>query len=103
MLPSRRMLAHNNSLVRRFRIPRTGINQWNESFSPELFVAFIKSKCQVYNNGVDSSGFRRQHAASILSELRANGYHEFGAENRPTGNKVVLRVEKVFGKEKKGA
>ena len=34
--------------------------------------------------------------------LYVNGYHEFGAENRPTGNKVVLRVEKVFSKEKKG-
>jgi hypothetical protein len=28
-------------------------------------------------------------------------YHEFGAENRGTGNRVVLRVEKVSGKEKK--
>jgi hypothetical protein len=28
--------------------------------------------------------------------LYANGYHEFGAENRPEGNKLVLRVEKVF-------
>ena len=27
----------------------------------------------------------------------ANGYHELGAENRPTGNKLVLRVERVFG------
>jgi hypothetical protein len=27
----------------------------------------------------------------------ANGYHELGAENRPTGNKLILRVEKVFG------
>jgi hypothetical protein len=26
----------------------------------------------------------------------ANGYHELGAENRPEGNKLVLRVEKVF-------
>lgn len=26
----------------------------------------------------------------------ANGYHEFGARNRPEGNKLVLRVEKVF-------
>jgi hypothetical protein len=26
----------------------------------------------------------------------ANGYHELGAENRSTGNKLVLRVEKVF-------
>jgi hypothetical protein len=34
--------------------------------------------------------------------LYVNGYHEFGAENRPTGNKVVLRLEKVFGNEKKG-
>jgi len=31
-----------------------------------------------------------------------NGYHEFGAENRPTGNKVVLRLERVFGNKKKG-
>ncbi|QNI33419.1 transporter [Alloacidobacterium dinghuense] len=31
--------------------------------------------------------------------LYVNGYHELGAENRPTGNKLVLRVEKVFGKE----
>lgn len=26
----------------------------------------------------------------------ANSYHEFGVENRPEGNKLVLRVEKVF-------
>jgi hypothetical protein len=26
----------------------------------------------------------------------ANGYHEFGVENRSAGNKLVLRVEKVF-------
>ncbi len=26
----------------------------------------------------------------------ANGYHEFGVENRPEGNKLVLRVEKIF-------
>jgi hypothetical protein len=26
----------------------------------------------------------------------ANGYHEFGVKNRPEGNKLVLRVEKVF-------
>ena len=26
----------------------------------------------------------------------ANGYHEFGLENRPKGNKLVLRVEKIF-------
>jgi hypothetical protein len=26
----------------------------------------------------------------------ANGYHELGVENRPEGNKLVLRVEKVF-------
>jgi hypothetical protein len=25
-----------------------------------------------------------------------NGYHEIGAQNRPTGNKLVLRAEKVF-------
>jgi hypothetical protein len=30
--------------------------------------------------------------------LYVNGYHELGAENRPAGNKLVLRVEKVFGK-----
>jgi hypothetical protein len=34
--------------------------------------------------------------------LYVNGYHEFGSENRPTGNKVVLRLEKVFAKEKNG-
>jgi hypothetical protein len=34
--------------------------------------------------------------------LYVNDYHEFGAENRASGNKVVLRLEKVFGKEKKG-
>jgi hypothetical protein len=33
--------------------------------------------------------------------LYVNGYHEVGAENRAGGNKVVLRVEKVFGKETK--
>lgn len=33
--------------------------------------------------------------------LYVNGPDEFGAENRATGNKVVLRFEKVFGKEKK--
>jgi hypothetical protein len=26
----------------------------------------------------------------------ANGYHELGVENRPKGNKLVLRIEKVF-------
>jgi hypothetical protein len=26
----------------------------------------------------------------------ANGYHELGAKNRPEGNKLVLRVEKIF-------
>ena len=26
----------------------------------------------------------------------ANGYHEFDVKNRPEGNKIVLRVEKVF-------
>jgi hypothetical protein len=30
--------------------------------------------------------------------LYVNGYHEFGAENRPTGNKLLFRIEKVFGK-----
>src|SRR5579862_6603714 len=33
--------------------------------------------------------------------LYVNGYHEFGAENRPTGSKVVHRVEKAFGKERR--
>jgi hypothetical protein len=28
--------------------------------------------------------------------LFANGYQEFGAENRTTGHKLVLRVEKIF-------
>jgi hypothetical protein len=26
-----------------------------------------------------------------------NGYHEIGAENMSAGNKLILRVEKVFG------
>jgi hypothetical protein len=26
----------------------------------------------------------------------ANAYHEFGVKNRPEGDKLVLRVEKVF-------
>jgi len=26
----------------------------------------------------------------------ANGYQEFGAENRATGHKLVLRIEKTF-------
>lgn len=30
--------------------------------------------------------------------LYANAYHEVGAENRPEGNKLVLRVQWVFGK-----
>jgi len=30
--------------------------------------------------------------------LYVNAYHELGAENRPTGSKIVLRLEKVFGK-----
>jgi hypothetical protein len=30
--------------------------------------------------------------------LYANGYHEVGAENRPQGNKIVLRVQWIFGK-----
>lgn len=30
--------------------------------------------------------------------LYANGYHEVGAENRPEGNKLVLRVQWTFGK-----
>jgi hypothetical protein len=25
-----------------------------------------------------------------------NGYHEFGVEDRPQGNKLVLRIERVF-------
>jgi hypothetical protein len=28
----------------------------------------------------------------------ANAYHEFGAENRPAGNKIVLRVQWIAGK-----
>src|SRR3984885_13163151 len=28
--------------------------------------------------------------------LYANGYHEFGVRNRPEGDKVVFRVEKIF-------
>jgi hypothetical protein len=30
--------------------------------------------------------------------LYANAYHEFGAENRPEGNKLVLRVEWIVTK-----
>jgi hypothetical protein len=30
--------------------------------------------------------------------LYANAYHEFGAENRPEGNKVVLRIQWILGK-----
>jgi hypothetical protein len=30
--------------------------------------------------------------------LYANAYHEFGAENRPVGNKIVLRTEWVFAR-----
>jgi hypothetical protein len=30
--------------------------------------------------------------------LYANAYHEFGAENRPEGNKIVLRAEWIFPK-----
>jgi hypothetical protein len=30
--------------------------------------------------------------------LYANAYHEVGAENRPEGNKLVLRVQWIFGK-----
>jgi hypothetical protein len=30
--------------------------------------------------------------------LYANAYHELGAENRPEGNKIVLRVQWIFGK-----
>jgi hypothetical protein len=30
--------------------------------------------------------------------LYANAYHEFGAENRPQGNTLVLRVQWLFGK-----
>ena len=29
----------------------------------------------------------------------ANEYHEFGAENRPEGNRLVLRVQWIFGKQ----
>jgi hypothetical protein len=29
--------------------------------------------------------------------LYANAYHEFGAENRPEGNKIVLRVQWIIG------
>jgi len=32
--------------------------------------------------------------------LYLNAYHELGVENRPTGNKVVVRVQKVFGKKR---
>jgi hypothetical protein len=31
--------------------------------------------------------------------LYMNGYHELGAENRSIGNKPVIRIEKVFGKQ----
>ena len=30
--------------------------------------------------------------------LYANAYHEFGAENRPQGNKIVLRIQWILGK-----
>jgi hypothetical protein len=30
--------------------------------------------------------------------LYANAYHEFGAENRPQGNKIVLRLQWILGK-----
>jgi hypothetical protein len=30
--------------------------------------------------------------------LYANAYHEFGAENRPEGNKIVLRIQWILGK-----
>jgi hypothetical protein len=62
------------------------INGMNISSSPEQVGAIGPG--MVWNHGEWS--------------LYVNGYHEFGAENRPTGNKVVLRLEKVFGKEKKG-
>jgi hypothetical protein len=34
--------------------------------------------------------------------LYANGYHEIGSENRPAGNKVVLRIEWTLPEKKKG-
>ena len=34
--------------------------------------------------------------------LYANGYHEVGAQNRPEGNKLVLRVQWIFGKQPSG-
>jgi hypothetical protein len=32
--------------------------------------------------------------------LFANAYHELGAENRPKGNKVVLRIEWILPERK---
>jgi len=34
--------------------------------------------------------------------LYANAYHELGAENRPMGNKIVLRIEWILPERKKG-
>jgi hypothetical protein len=34
--------------------------------------------------------------------LYADAYHELGAENRPKGNKVVLRIEWILSERKKG-
>jgi hypothetical protein len=34
--------------------------------------------------------------------LYANAYHELGAENRPEGNKVVLRIEWILAARKRG-
>ena len=34
--------------------------------------------------------------------IYANAYHEVGAQNRPEGNKLVLRVQWIFGKQPSG-
>jgi hypothetical protein len=70
---------------------------------------FLKQVSDPKIDGISVSGSSEEVGASGAGMLwnksewffYANGYHEVGAKNRPTGNKVVLRIERVFGTEKK--
>ena len=66
---------------------------------------YLKQITDAHANGINLPNSRQQIGAigpgAVINHgkwyLYINAYHEIGAENMSAGNKLVLRVEKVFG------